>query len=98
MSCKGNHVFKITWFHVDNEKLKKTRIIFFKKNGTFFGHIPTELSSTIDFFLKYAEENLMSAVTVVPRIVKLDLLFVSNLLLPLKTVLSKEILKQNFSF
>ena len=79
-AIRGPHVYKITWFLVNNEKFdckKDDRaealsydnhaLGRFLKNGTLVSHIPIELSNLIYFFLKSAAGNFASAVAVVPR-------------------------------
>ena len=79
-AIRGRHVYKITWFSVINEKLNckkndrenglsydKHAVEAYFKDGTLVRHKPIELSNLIYFFLKSAEENFASAVTVVPR-------------------------------
>ena len=69
-TIKTQHVYKITWFSVINEKLDckeddreealscdKYEARVFKKDGTLVGHVPIELSNLMDYFLKVGGEN-----------------------------------------
>ena len=69
-TIKTQHVYKITWFSVINEKLDckeddredaltcdKNTAGIFKKDETLVGHITIEPSNLINYFLKDREES-----------------------------------------
>ena len=81
ISCgiEGHHVYKRMWTPDLNEKLDRKKdnreealsndehaVGVFTNDGTLVGHIPIELSRLIDYFMKTAEENFVSALVIGP--------------------------------